>query len=147
MFLDDISKIPKEGRLLGIDLGNKTIGLALSDINQTVATAYSTLRRDKFSKDVLILQEIIAKEEVQALVIGLPLNMDGTEGKMCQSIRQFARNTLKEFEIPIFFQDERMSSNAVDRAMLEADLSRAKRKERKDELAAAYILQSALDRL
>lgn len=135
----------KEGRLLGLDVGTKTIGLALSDASRTVATPLRTLERAKFSKDLEALQKIIADFEVKGLVVGWPVNMDGTEGPRCQSIRQFVKNISAPLDLPIALWDERLSTAAVEKLMLEADLSRAKREKLVDKLAASYILQGALD--
>ena len=132
-------------RLLGLDLGEKTIGLALSDATWMIATPMTTLKRGKFTKDAGILADLIQEHEVGALVIGLPINMDGTEGPKCQSVRQFAENLIGRRDIPVAFWDERLSTVAVTRTMIEADLSRAKQKEAVDKMAAAYILQGALD--
>lgn len=132
-------------RLMGLDLGEKTIGLALSDVRLTIATPLETIRRKKFTADAEALIALIAKHEVGGLVIGLPMNMDGSEGPRCQSARQFAANLLGKTEIPIAFQDERLSTAAVTRTLLEADVSRARRAELVDKMAAAYILQAALD--
>lgn len=132
-------------RLMGLDLGEKTIGLALSDVRLTIATPLETIRRKKFTADAEALIALIAKHEVGGLVIGLPMNMDGSEGPRCQSARQFAANLLGKTDIPIAFQDERLSTAAVTRTLLEADVSRARRAELVDKMAAAYILQAALD--
>jgi len=134
-------------RLLGFDLGEKTIGLALSDIMLTVATPLETLKRGKFSVDVLALESLIHKHGVGGLVIGLPLNMDGTDGPSAQSARAFARNFANRSPLPIVFWDERLSTAAVTRTLLDADASRKRRSEVVDKMAAAYILQGALDRL
>jgi putative Holliday junction resolvase len=134
-------------RLLGFDLGEKTIGLALSDIMLTVATPLETLKRGKFSVDVLALESLIHKHGVGGLVIGLPLNMDGTDGPSAQSARAFGRNFAARSQLPILFWDERLSTAAVTRTLLEADSSRKRRSEVVDKMAAAYILQGALDRL
>ena len=131
--------------LLGLDLGEKTIGLALSDVTRMIATPMETLKRGKFTRDAETLGRIISEHEVGGLVIGLPINMDGTEGPRCQSARQFAANILERMDIEIAFWDERLSTVAVTRTMIEADLSRAKQKEAVDKMAAAYILQGALD--
>ncbi len=133
--------------LLGLDLGEKTIGLALSDGTRMVATPMETLRRAKFTADAEKLRAVIEQQGVGGLVIGLPLNMDGTEGPRCQSVRQFAANLLEKFDIPVVFWDERMSTQAVTRTLLEADMSRKRRAEVVDKMAASYILQGALDRL
>mgnify|MGYP003394360761 CR=1 FL=1 len=134
-------------RLLGLDLGEKTIGLALSDVRRVIATPMYTIERSKFSKDAAELLDIIAKQHVGALVLGYPVNMDGSEGPRCQSTRQFARNMEEKTSIPILLFDERMSTMAVTRTMLEADLSRARRAELVDKMAASYMLQAVLDSL
>lgn len=134
-------------RLLGLDLGSKTIGLALSDGLIGVASPYRTLKRTKFTKDVDELRAIVEKEGVFALVIGLPLNMDGSEGPRAQSTRAFVRNLQGRLDLPVLFWDERLSTVAAERAMLEADMSRKKRAEKIDAAAAAFILQGALNRL
>ena len=134
-------------RLLGLDLGTKSIGLALSDGALIVASPHSTIRRTKFTADAKSLHRLIEQHDVGGLVIGLPINMDGSEGPRCQSSRQFAANLLVQFDIPIVFWDERLSTVAVTRTLLEADISRKRRAEVIDKMAAAYILQGALDRL
>ncbi len=134
-------------RLLGLDLGSKTIGLALSDVGLTIASPLETIRRVKFSKDVQLLLEIAVKQGVGGLVIGLPLNMDGSEGPRVQSTRAFVRNLLPLTAMPITYVDERMSTMAVTRTLLAADTSRARRAEVVDKMAAAYLLQSALDQM
>jgi putative holliday junction resolvase len=134
-------------RLLGLDLGEKTIGLALSDVRLVVATPLETIRRSKFTKDAEALKLIIEKHDVAGLVIGLPINMDGSEGPAVQSARAFARNFAAKLDLPMLFWDERLSTAAVTRTLLEADASRKRRGEVVDKLAAAYILQGALDRL
>lgn len=134
-------------RLLGLDLGTKTIGLALSDVSRSVATPFKTLKRSKFSDDARVLRELIATHDVGGLVIGLPLNFDGTEGPRAQSTRAFARNLAAKVEVPIVFWDERLSTAAVERHLIEADATRKRRAEVIDRMAAAYILQGALDRL
>ena len=144
--LEEISLAPGR-RLLGLDLGEKTIGLALSDRLLSVATPYKTLKRGKFSADAPILDNIISEEGVGALVVGLPLNMDGSDGPSAQSARAFARNWAARSPIPLCFQDERLSTSAVTRTLIEADASRRRRSEVVDKMAAAYILQGALDRL
>ena len=132
-------------RLLGLDVGEKTIGLALSDVTLLIATPLGTIKRSKFTRDAEKLAEIITEHEVGSLVIGLPINMDGSEGPRCQSVRQFAANILERMETKIAFWDERLSTVAVTRTMIEADISRAKQKQAVDKMAAAYILQGALD--
>lgn len=134
-------------RLLGLDLGEKTIGLALSDTLLTVATPLETLARGKFSTDAMKILKLMAEHDVGALIIGLPLNMDGSEGASAQSARAFARNLADRHGVTIVLQDERLSTIAVTRTLLEADSSRAKRARVVDKMAAAYILQNALDRL
>lgn len=134
-------------RLLGLDLGEKSIGLALSDILLTVATPYETLRRGKFTTDAAKLNAIAAKEGVGAVVVGLPLNMDGSAGPSAQSARAFARNFAARSALPIVLRDERLSTAAVQRDMITADTSRKRRALAVDKIAAAYILQGALDAL
>jgi len=133
--------------LLGLDLGAKTIGLALSDGALIVASPNTTIRRTKFTADAEALRRHVEQHGVGGLVIGLPVNMNGSEGPRCQSARQFAANLLEQFDIPIAFWDERLSTAAVTRTLLEADISRKRRAEVVDKMAAAYILQGALDRL
>jgi putative pre-16S rRNA nuclease len=140
-------RLPPEERLLGLDVGTKTIGLALSDVTRSVATPYETLRRTKFTADAKEIAAIVAKEDVGALVIGLPLNLDGSEGPRAQSTRAFARNLAAHVDVPMTFWDERLSTAAVERHLVEADASRRRRAEVIDRMAAAYILQGALDRL
>ena len=134
-------------RLMGLDLGSKTIGLSLSDVTLTVASPLETIRRTKFSKDVERLLELAAQHEIGGFIIGLPVNMDGSEGPAAQSARAFVRNLQKLSPIPVTFWDERMSTVAVTRTLLEADASRARRAEVVDKMASAYILQGALERL
>ena len=134
-------------RLLGLDLGEKTIGLALSDTLLTVATPMQTLKRGRFAADAARLDIIISEQGVGALVVGLPLNMDGSDGPSAQSARAFARNWAGSRAVPLILQDERLSTSAVTRTLLEADASRARRADVVDKMAAAYILQGALDRL
>ena len=134
-------------RLLGIDLGTKTIGLALSDSLQMVASPLITLTRGKFSADAEALVRLRREHCVAALILGLPLNMVGSEGPRCQATRAFARNLLGHDDPVIVFWDERLSTAAVTRGMIDADLSRARRAEIVDRAAAAYILQGLLDRL
>ena len=134
-------------RLLGLDLGEKTIGIALSDTRLTVATPMETFKRGKFSADAVKLDVIIAAQGVGALVVGLPLNMDGTDGPSAQSARAFARNFAARSPLPVLMWDERLSTAAVTRTLLDADASRKRRGEVVDKMAAAYILQGALDRL
>ena len=137
--------LPARRRLLGLDLGSKTIGLAISDSGFMVASPLDTIRRKKFTADAATLFAIVDEHNVGGLILGLPFNMDGTEGPRCQSTRQFARNLMGIRDMPIAFWDERLSTAAVQRAMIEADTSRAKRAEVVDQVAASYILQGALD--
>lgn len=134
-------------RVLGMDVGEKTIGLALSDLGRMIATPMETVRRGKFSVDLEKLATIITAQNVGGLIIGLPVNMDASEGPRAQSVRQFARNLLKRFALPIVLWDERLSTMAVTRVLIDADASRARRAELVDKMAAAYILQGALDRM
>jgi len=134
-------------RLIGLDLGEKTIGLALSDTLLTVATPMETLKRGKFSADADKLQAIIEMQNVGGIVVGLPLNMDGSDGPSAQSARAFARNFAARSKIPILLWDERLSTAAVTRTLIDADASRRRRAEVVDKMAAAYILQGVLDRL
>jgi putative holliday junction resolvase len=144
--LDLRGEVSPGSRLLGLDVGSKTVGLALSDTTFTVATPLRTLRRSKFSRDAELLRGIAEEHEVGGLVIGLPVSMDGTEGPRCQSIRQFALNLLQVLDLPIAFWDERLSTAAVQRMLIaEADMSRRRRAQVVDKAAAAYILQGALD--
>lgn len=140
-----VPALPRHARLLGLDLGTKTIGLALSDVSCTIATPFDTIRRTKFTRDAEALLAIVDRHEVGGLVLGLPVEMDGTEGSRCQSARAFAGNLLRLRDLPIVFWDERLSTAAVTRTLLEADASRKRRAEVVDKLAAAYILQGALD--
>jgi putative Holliday junction resolvase len=141
------------GRLMALDLGSKTIGIATSDMTRTLATPLVTLKRAKLAVDLAALAELTKKHEIKALVIGLPLNMDGTEGPRCQSVRQFAANVAQHAPpalaaLPVLFQDERLSTAAVTRGMIDDyDMTRSKRAERVDAAAAAWILESALARL
>lgn len=138
--------LPRGQRLLGLDVGTKTIGLAVSDPSLTIASPEETLRRGKrFRDDAALLKAVIDRRGIGALVIGMPINMDGSEGPRCQSTRQFAENVLTHMDIDIAFWDERLSTAAVTRTMLDADLSRRRRAEIVDKLAAAYILQGFLD--
>ncbi|APX86242.1 Holliday junction resolvase RuvX [Methylorubrum extorquens] len=132
-------------RLIGLDLGTKTIGIALSDVGRQIASPLETIRRVKFTPDVARIVSLCATHAVGGLVIGLPLNMDGSEGPRAQSSRSFARNLKPILPLPVLFFDERLSTAAVTRTLIEADASRARRGELVDKLAAAYILQSCLD--
>jgi putative Holliday junction resolvase len=139
--------LPKKGRLMGLDLGTKTIGLALSDVERRLASPLDTIRRAKFSADAENLLKRLKEFEVLALVIGLPLNMDGSDGPRVQATRAFMRNLSKLSPAPYVYWDERLSTAAVTRELISQDVSRAKRAEVVDRMAAAYILQGALDRL
>ena len=146
--LEDLAQgLTGKGRLIGVDLGTKTIGLALSDVERRLATPLETIARVKFTKDVERLVHLVRQFEVMALVIGLPLNMDGSEGPRVQSTRSFVRQVLPLVGLPICLWDERLSTAAVTRAMIDQDMSRAKRREHVDKAAAAYILEGALLRL
>lgn len=152
MAIVDISELPEvlptSARLLGLDLGSKSIGLAISDSLFQIASPLETIHRRKFTVDATALKQVIDKRDIGGLILGLPRNMDGSEGRRCQSTRQFAANLLKKFDIPIAFWDERLSTVAVERILIdEADLSRQKRANVIDKMAASYILQGALDRL
>ena len=136
-----------DARLMGLDLGTKTIGVAVSDLSRTIATARTTLRRTKLSRDIETLRALIAAEGIGGIVVGLPVNMDGSEGPRAQSARDTAVNLAKALALPVALWDERWSTVAAERAMLDADLSRRKRARKVDQVAAAYILQGALDRL
>lgn len=140
-----IPYLPTRARILGLDVGKKTVGLALSDITLTVATAYTTVRRTKFSKDAEAILKIIHKDGVEALVIGMPYGMEGEVSKSAQAAKQFAFNLVKLHDIPVLLWDERFTTEIAHNTMLEADLSRQKRAEKVDQLAASIILQHALD--
>ena len=141
-----VESLPDAGRLIGLDVGTKTIGTALCDAGWSFATPASLIKRTKFTADKHLLVATIAKESVKGIVIGLPLNMDGSDSPRTQAIRAFARN-MNDIGLPILLWDERWSTAAVERAMIAADVSRAKRAERVDNAAAAYILQGAIDAL
>ena len=152
MAINDLIKLANNKvagtRILGFDLGTKTIGLALSDPGLTVASPIQTLQRRKFSADVVILQSLVGERNIGAFVFGLPTNMDGSEGPRAQGTRDFATNLVNHIKLPLAFWDERLSTAVVERLMIdEADLSRKKRAGSVDKLAAAYILQGALDAL
>jgi len=138
--------LPEGGVLAGLDVGTKTVGLALCDAGWSFAGPAETLRRTKFTADLALLDAFIRKHQVRGLVVGLPLNMDGSDSPRTQSVRAFARN-LAPLGLPLLLWDERWSTQAVERAMIAADVSRAKRAEAVDKLAAAHILQGALDAL
>jgi putative Holliday junction resolvase len=136
-----------KGSLIGLDLGEKTIGIAVSDTTRSIASALLTIRRSKFTADAEQILEICNRRAVAGIILGLPLNMDGTEGPRCQSTRAFARNLAARSDLPIAFQDERLSTVSAERTLIEADTSRARRAQVIDHVAASYILQAALDRL
>ncbi|MCH2168536.1 MAG: Holliday junction resolvase RuvX [Oceanicola sp.] len=146
--LEEFSQaVPPLRAIAGLDFGTKTIGVAVSDGLAQVATPLTTIRRKKFSADGAALQQILAERQIAGLVLGLPRNMDGSEGPRCQSTRAFARNLTQLIELPISFWDERLSTVMAEKALLEADTSRKRRAEVIDHVAAGVILQGALDRL
>ena len=151
MIIDDIAEfaatLPGMRPLIGLDLGTKTIGVAASDGLLTTATPLETVKRAKFTVDAARILEIVNGRESAGVILGLPRNMDGSEGPRAQSTRSFAQNLAKLTDIPITFWDERLSTVAAERALLEADMTRKRRSEVIDAVAAAYILQGALDRL
>jgi putative Holliday junction resolvase len=138
--------LPNGGKLAGLDVGTRTIGIAICDSGWHFAGPLETIRRTKFMQDLASLRRIISAESIVGLVVGLPLSMDGSDSPRTQSVRAFARN-LAPLELPLLLWDERWSTQAVERAMIEADVSRAKRAEKVDALAAAHILQGAIDAL
>ena len=138
--------LPKK-RLLGIDHGTKTLGIAVSNSDWTIATAVSTIKRNKLKSDIQQLISIFDQYEITGLVMGWPLNMDGSVGPRCDSVRDFTKSLMSIVDLPVLLQDERLSTMAVERPMINEDLSRKKRKLRKDYLAASWILQTALDGL
>ncbi|MGR3454960.1 Holliday junction resolvase RuvX [Pseudooceanicola sp.] len=144
---DFAAALPPMRAVAGLDLGEKTIGVAVSDRLLSVATPLSTIRRKKFTLDAEALAKLLTEREIGGIVLGLPRNMDGSEGPRCQSTRAFARNFQRVLDLPVTFWDERLSTVAAERALLEADASRRKRAEVIDHVAAGYILQGALDRL
>ncbi len=139
--------LPEGGKLAGLDVGTRTIGLAICDGGWHFAGPAETIRRGKFTHDLKILSEFLHREKITGLVVGLPLNMDGTDSPRTQSTRAFVRHLAPILRIPIAFWDERLSTAAVTRALLEAGAARARRGELVDKMAAAYILQGALDRM
>src|SRR5690606_38372997 len=141
-----LAAIPATGRIMALDLGTKTIGVAISDGLRYSATPLETIKRSKFTQDAERILQLIAENRIAAIILGLPLNMDGSEGPRVQSTRAFARNLAQKTTLPIAFWDERLSTSAVTRMMIEADLRRDRRAEVVDKLAASYILQGALDR-
>lgn len=142
-----IDVVPTHSALIGLDLGDKTIGVAVSDRLRSVATPLETIRRKKFGLDAAKLLDIAQARDIGGVVLGLPLNMDGSEGPRVQSTRAFARNLTRLSDLPLTFWDERLSTVAAERALLEADTSRSKRRDVIDHVAAGFILQGALDRL
>ena len=152
MAVIEIQKITEvlvpDNRLMGLDLGSKTIGIAISDLSLMISSPLKTIRRTKFSNDAATLETLIDEQQVGALILGLPINMNGIEGPRCKSTRQFATNFLKRRDIPISFWDERLSTAAVQRMLIdEMDITRKRRAEIVDKAAATYILQGALDAL
>lgn len=151
MIFNDITEfaaaLPQMGGVTGLDLGEKTIGVAVSDSFRSVATPLETIRRKKFTVDAARLMEICTARNLCGIVLGMPYNMDGSEGPRCQSTRAFARNLERICELPISFWDERLSTVAAERVLLAADTSRKRRSEVIDHVAAGFILQGALDRL
>jgi putative Holliday junction resolvase len=142
-----LTALPASGALAGLDFGDKTIGIAVSDLRRQVATPLSTIRRVKFTDDAAALLALVTARGIAGLILGLPRNMDGSEGPRAQATRAFARNLSRLTTLPIGFWDERLSTVAAERALLEADTSRKRRSEVIDHVAAGYILQGALDRL
>jgi putative Holliday junction resolvase len=151
MILTDVAEflatLPPNRAICGLDLGDKTIGFAVSDLRRQVATPVLVIRRLKFTEDAARLLALLVERQIAGIILGLPLNMDGSEGPRVQSTRAFARNLEKLTPLPISFWDERLSTVAAERALLEADTSRKRRSEVIDQVAAGYILQGALDRM
>jgi putative Holliday junction resolvase len=151
MIVEDVAGflhlLPPNRAICGLDLGDKTIGFAVSDLRRQVATPVLVIRRVKFTEDAARLLALLAERQLAGIILGLPLNMDGSEGPRVQSTRAFARNLVKLTEVPITYWDERLSTVAAERALLEADTSRKRRAEVIDQVAAGYILQGALDRM
>ena len=144
---DFAARLPAMGAVMGLDLGTRTIGIAVSDVTRSVATPLETLKRTKFTADALAIEARVEARAIAGLVLGLPLNMDGSEGPRLQSTQAFARNLARRGPLPLFYWDERLSTVAAERALLEADTSRRRRAQVIDAVAAGYILQGALDRL
>jgi putative Holliday junction resolvase len=147
MLNDAAALLPERGALIGLDLGSKTIGVAVSDPDRRVAAPVETIARKRFALDARRILELAAERRAAGVVLGLPINMDGSEGPRAQSTRAFARNLAKLTEMPIALWDERLSTAAVERALIATDMSRDRRKAVIDQHAASYILQGALDRL
>ncbi len=144
---DFAANLPAHGAIAGLDLGEKTVGVAVSDIFRSIATPLLTIRRTKFTEDANQLVTLIKARDLKGLILGLPRNMDGSEGPRAQSTRAFARNLVRMTPLPIGFWDERLSTVAAERALIEADTSRKRRSQVIDHVAAGYILQGALDRM
>ena len=148
MSLIDLEELSRTtGSLIGVDPGTKTLGIASSDVTRLIATPFTTIKRTKFSQDAEKLFSIYDQYKASAIIMGLPINMNGSYGPRSQSVKDFCSNLLRMRDIPIFLWDERLSTLAVKRGMIDADLSREKQKKNVDKLAAAYILQGLLDRL
>ena len=148
MAVVDFAELPRHAPLVGLDLGEKTIGVAVSDATRFIASPLELIRKTRFTAEAERLFKLIDERKVAGIVIGLPVNMDGTEGARCQSNRAFGRNLIRLRDVPVAFWDERMSSMAVNRMLIdEADVTRARRADLVDKAAAAWILQGALDRL
>ncbi|MEM7422853.1 MAG: Holliday junction resolvase RuvX [Pseudomonadota bacterium] len=145
--VDDVTDLPGTGVLIGLDPGTKTIGVAVSDGLRMTATAIETIRRTKFARDAERLRSLINDRSASGFIVGLPRNMDGSEGPRAQSVRAFARNLSGALSLPIAFWDERLSTVAAERTLIDADVSRKRRAEVIDAMAAQHILQGALDRL
>ena len=144
---DFAAALPQGRAVFGLDFGEKTIGVAASDLRRSVASPILVIRRTKFTEDAKALLAMMAERHIAGLILGLPRNMDGSEGPRAQATRAFARNLVKLTEVPIGYWDERLSTVAAERALLEADTSRKRRNEVIDQVAAGYILQGALDRM
>ncbi len=143
-----MQSLPKGQRIMGLDVGSKTVGIALSDVLHMIASPLETLWRKKFKTDIQRFQEIIKEHEIGGIVLGLPISMNGSEGPRCQSTRAFARNLFEATNLPMTLQDERMSTQAIERVLInDADMTRKRRGEIIDKLAAVYILQGFLDRI
>ena len=151
MILEDVAEflatLPRDRAVCGLDLGDKTIGFAVSDLRRRVATPVLVIRRVRFTEDAARLMALVAERALAGIVLGLPLNMDGSEGPRVQSTRAFARNLVRLTDLPITYWDERLSTVAAERALLEGDASRVKRRQVIDQVAAGFILQGALDRM
>lgn len=145
--IEIVKSLPRFKRLMGLDLGTKTIGVAISDVERRIASPVETIRRTKFKADATALMALIAKHDIGAIILGKPLNMDGSQGPRVQATEAFARNLKGLTDLPILYQDERLSTAAVTRTLIDADTSRARRAELVDKLAAAYILQGFIDRM